>query len=89
MPREIDDLIEVDTASSGEPLSFVWQRFEYDVVGQPQAFFRRPEPWWSGGRSLSRVDQELWRVAATRDGSERTYDLRRESEGWVLALEWE
>ena len=89
MPRQIDDPIEVVIADSGEPSSFIWQRFEYEVTGQPQAFFRRPDNWWSAGRTLALIDQELWRVTATRDGDEHTYDLRREPEGWLLSLQWE
>ncbi|MGO2749063.1 MAG: hypothetical protein ACTIA6_03320 [Pseudoclavibacter sp.] len=94
MPTVIDDTIDVALSSDGQPVSFVWQRFLYTVTGQPQAYFRRLPPWWHGASPSERIDQELWRVTAVRDGAREQhdghlYDLCRASDGWLLALSWE
>lgn len=94
MPTVVDDTIEVAINGDGQPVSFVWQRFLYTVIGQPQAYYRRLPPWWHGASSPARIDQELWRVTAVRDGArkshdEHLYDLCRAPGGWLLALSWE
>ncbi len=90
MPRTVGETIAVKVAVDGEPRSFVWARFEYEVLGQPQRFHRR-RSWWQERGDLDQIDHELWRVEATADGTHaRSYDLLQRPDGeWVLAFEWE
>ncbi|MCD7100685.1 DUF6504 family protein [Pseudoclavibacter sp. 13-3] len=103
MPCKIDETITVALSHEGEPRSFVWRRFEYEIVGVPQSFFHRRR-WWhapqesptASGASTTcatrqRVDQELWRVEASCTGDDfHTYDLLRlPDDGWRLQLVWE
>lgn len=93
MPTNIDEPITVTLSSEGEPRTFVWRRFEYEVIGVPQAFFKR-RSWWRERDDLARIDQELWRVEASCTGTSddaHTYDLARhgDTEAWRLALAWE
>ncbi|NKE09634.1 MULTISPECIES: DUF6504 family protein [Kocuria] len=90
MPTMIDQPISVAVAPDGEPRSFMWGPYEYEVVGVPQAFFRRRK-WWREAGDLARIDQELWRVEASCDSAEfRLYDLlRRPDGGWALYVQWE
>lgn len=89
MATVVDASVSVAVAPSGAPESFVWDRFEYRIVGQPIALFTRTA-WWTGAASPARIDQETWRVDAIRDEEEPTrYDLRRDAEGgWTLAVAW-
>lgn len=94
MPRQVDEPITVALSPEGEPRRFVWRRFEYEVIGVPQSFFRRTRWWQQPAVRLARIDRELWRVEATSTGDMadvRTYDLASgpDGEGWRLALEWE
>ncbi|MFC4245156.1 DUF6504 family protein [Gryllotalpicola reticulitermitis] len=76
----------------GEPRSFVWRRFEYEVIGQPQSFYQRRNWWRELGSDLLRIDKEFWRVEATCDGDHvASYDLLRlgDGDGWQLMLAWE
>ncbi|KAB1658501.1 DUF6504 family protein [Pseudoclavibacter sp. CFCC 11306] len=50
MPRKIDEAITVELSHEGEPRSFVWRRFEYEIVGVPQSFFHRRR-WWCASQS--------------------------------------
>lgn len=92
MPRRVDEPITVTLSPEGEPRSFVWRRFQYEVIGTPLTFFRRL-PWWRTRGSLTRIDEEFWRVEATLTGaaeSARIYELARAGEkGWTLFAEWE
>lgn len=93
MPTRVDEAITVTLSPDGEPRAFVWRRFEYEVLGVPQPFYRR-RAWWRDRGDLARIDSELWRVDATPTGvasDSRTFDLARrpDEEGWVLALAWE
>ncbi|WP_028244963.1 DUF6504 family protein [Pseudoclavibacter soli] len=94
MPEKIDEPVTVVLSPEGEPRSFVWRRFEYEITGVPQAFFRR-RPWWQPATGptaavLERIDRELWRVEASCTGDDfLTYDLAREPDGqWRLQLAW-
>ncbi|KAA9394058.1 hypothetical protein FCK90_09110 [Kocuria coralli] len=86
----IDQPIAVTVADDGEPRSFTWGPYEYEVVGVPQNFFRRRK-WWQEAGDLTTVDQKLWRVEASCDSSEfRLYDLLcRPSGQWFLYVQWE
>lgn len=88
-PTKVDTPIEVTVADNGDPTSFIWDRFEHTILGQPQAIFRRTR-WWEQGSTPERIDTELWRVDASRGGEEQhRYDLRRNTDGtWLLALDW-
>lgn len=92
MPEQIDEQVEVSLASDGMPRTFIWQRFEYEVVDIPQCFYRRSN-WWSepDTTDLTRIDQEFWRVKATTDSANfHSYDLlRRPDNTWQLMLMWE
>lgn len=93
MPVRVDEPITVTLSPEGEPRSFVWRRFEYEVFGVPLAFYRR-RPWWREQRDLSQIDHELWRVEASPTGvmdDARTYDIARFADegGWRLAFAWE
>ena len=89
MPSIIDKRVDVVLADNGDPLAFIWDRFEHTVIGQPQAIFQR-HSWWEDASIPKYVDTELWRLDASRGGDEqRRYDLRRDFDGnWVLALDW-
>lgn len=92
MPRRIEEPVSVTLAPNGEPRSFVWEQYEYEVIGIPQNFFQLREWWREEMVSLDRIDQELWRVQASADGNTfRLYDLLRRpgGEGWMLTLEWQ
>lgn len=94
MPNRIDEAVDVTLAPNGEPRAFIWRRFEYEVVGVPQAFYRRLA-WWQSPGDPSRIDHELWRVEASDTGlldDARTYDLARSPDdagAWVLETAWE
>lgn len=95
MPVRVDEPITVTLSPEGEPRSFVWRRFEYEIIGVPLSFFRRRQ-WWreKAAESLTQIDDELWRVEASSTGltvDAKTYDIARQSgpEGWRLALAWE
>lgn len=85
----VDAPVVVSLSTTGDPASFVWDRFEHHVVGQPRALFRRL-PWWQGEVSPARIDIETWRVDAARGDEEPVrYDLRRDVDGrWSLAVAW-
>lgn len=91
MPQIIDVAVDVALTDDGDPSSFVWDRFEHTVIGQPHAVFTRTR-WWEDGAVPTRIDTELWRLDASRSGSDaelHRYDLRRDADGtWVLALDW-
>ena len=89
MPNIIDTRVDVVLADNGDPSAFIWNRFEHTVLGQPQAIFQR-KSWWESAAIPRFVDNELWRLDASRGGEEQhRYDLRRDSDGtWVLALDW-
>lgn len=89
MATIVDEAVDVDLAADGDPLAFVWKRFEHRVIGQPQALFSR-QAWWTGDSSPARIDIETWRVDAARGDEEPTrYDLRRDTAGrWTLAVAW-
>lgn len=92
MPEKIEEPVAVSLSPEGEPRTFVWRRFEYEVIGQPQSFFQRRKWWREHGRDLLRIDKEFWRVNATCDGDTvATYDLMRlgEDSDWQLILAWE
>lgn len=91
MPAKIDEPVTVTLSSEGEPRSFVWRRFEYEIAGVPQAFFQRRAWWQTGTPTLERIDQELWRVEASCTGDQFvTYDLLHLPDGqWRLQLAWE
>lgn len=89
-PTRLDTVVEVIVNPDGDPTSFIWDRFEHIILGQPQAIFRRTK-WWETGQAPTRIDTELWRIDASRGGEEpqHRYDLRRDADGtWVLALDW-
>lgn len=93
MPTRVDEPITVSFAVDGEPRSFIWRRFEYEVVGVPQAFFQRRK-WWQQQSDLSRIDRAMWRVDATSSGRAddiHTFDLASGPAGeeWILMLAWE
>lgn len=89
MSTVIDAAVSVTLAANGDPATFIWDRFEYVIVGQPRALFTRTA-WWRDAESPARIDTELWRVDAVRDDDEPTrYDLRRDADGrWTLAIAW-
>lgn len=83
----------VELAPNAEPRLFVWNRFVYEVIGQPQQFFER-DAWWRQRSGMNRIDREFWKVEATPTGDATdatTYDLARrpDEEGWMLARAWE
>ncbi|MWV32473.1 hypothetical protein [Rathayibacter iranicus] len=84
-----DSPIEVTLTDDGEPAAFVLERFEYDIIGQPQAHYTR-SVWWDGTSSPNCIDTEFWLVDAARDNDELTrYDLRRDADGtWYLTAAW-
>lgn len=88
-PRIIDARVDVELSADGDPRSFIWNRFEHTVIGQPQAVFSRTS-WWENDGVPTRIDTELWRLDASRGGEEQhRYDLRHDVDGsWVLALDW-
>lgn len=93
MPTQVDEPITVTLSPEGEPRAFVWRRFEYEIFGVPQAFFRR-RSWWKDAEEPSHIDQELWRVEASSTGTfedAHTYDIARHNtpDGWRLSLAWE
>ena len=98
MPQRVEEDVDVHESASGEPLSFTWRGFEYEVIGLPQPFFRR-RLWWRDSSEtmpgqvadLTRIDQQLWRVEATDDGrTTRLYDLlRAPGHRWTLQVAWE
>lgn len=89
MLETIDSPITVLLTRDGDPSGFILDRFEYDIVGQPQAHFVR-RPWWDAGAAPDRIDTEIWRVDAGRTRDDLTrYDLRRGTDGaWFLAATW-
>lgn len=89
MIEVIDAPIDIVLTADGEPASFILNRFEYDIHGQPQAHYSRA-PWWNAAAAPDRIDTEYWRVDAGRTIEDLTrYDLRREIDGaWYLAAAW-
>ena len=89
MPRIVDATVDMTVGANGDPESFIWDRFEHTVLGQPQAMFARHD-WWESPTIPTFIDTELWRLHASRGGEEeRRYDLRKHADGrWVLALDW-
>ena len=41
MPQIIDTAVQVELSPDGDPMAFVWDRFEHTIIGQPQAVFTR------------------------------------------------
>lgn len=90
MSATLDEPVTVEMVE-GQPALFWWKRFPYVIEGQPMLFYRRRAPWWMGGGDTQRIDDEFWRVAATRDGSQdhpELYDLRNDGHSWTLVLAW-
>ncbi|MBG6059981.1 hypothetical protein RCH16_003438 [Cryobacterium sp. MP_M5] len=88
MPQIIDTRVDVELSADGDPCAFVWNRFEHTIIGQPQAIFTRTR-WWETPGTPTWIDTELWRVDASRGGEEQhRYDLKRDADGWILALDW-
>lgn len=91
LARTLDDTVEVEYEDL-QPVVFWWNRFPYVIVGQPTQFFRRrPGRWWLGESDAQRLDDEFWRVTASRDGAEeepRLYDLKWDGSRWSLVLAW-
>jgi len=89
VPEIIDKPVQVELTEDGDPSSFILDRFEHTILGQPQAIFKRTF-WWETAGSPTRIDTELWRIDASRGGEQQhRYDLRRDADGsWVLALDW-
>lgn len=74
MSTVVDAAVSVTLADNGDPATFIWDRFEYVIVGQPRALFARTA-WWRGAESPARIDTELWRVDAVRDDDEPKHVL--------------
>lgn len=91
LTRTLDDEIAVELVD-GQPSVFWWQRFPYVIEGQPMLFCRRKQGrWWAGEVAATRLDDEFWRVSATRDGAgeePQLYDLKSDGERWSLVLAW-
>lgn len=91
LTRTLDDEITVELVD-GQPAVFWRRRFPYVVEGQPMLFYRRrPGRWWAGEVEASRLDDEFWRVSATRDGAPeepQLYDLKFDGARWSLVLAW-
>lgn len=85
----IDELVDIVLTDDGEPAAFVRGRFEFEIVGQPQAHFTR-SAWWESSSAPERIDVEFWRVDAGRDVDDLTrYELRHDADGsWSLAAAW-
>lgn len=94
MEQRLDEPVTVTLAPNGEPRTFVWARFEYEVIGQPQAYHRRDDVgWWRRRGDPTRIDRPYWRVEATATGDAadaQLYDLARrpDGKGWLLARAW-
>lgn len=90
MSTALGDTVTVELVDE-QPAVFWWRQFPYVIEGQPMLFYRRRAPWWMGESTPSRVDDEFWRVSASRDGSEELaelYDLRHDADGWRLVFRW-
>lgn len=90
MSSTLDEPVTVELVDD-QPAVFWWNRYPYIIEGQPLLFYRRRAPWWTGEGTPDRVDDEFWRVSATRDGSGddvELYDLRHDDDAWRLVLAW-
>jgi len=95
----VDEIIDVETDTTGAPLRFQWRGVTHGVTGMAEPRVGR-RPWWresgraSRGRGLMLLEKSQWRVDAVSltgggaDGSEpleRTFDIEFLPErGWVL-----
>lgn len=91
LTRTLDDEITVELVD-GQPAVFWRRRFPYVVEGRSMLFYRRkPGRWWAGEVRTDRLDDEFWRVSATRDGAAeepQLYDLKFDGARWSLVLAW-
>ena len=84
---DLDEPVTVELSDGGDPVAFIWDRFEYTVVGQPQVVFTRTR-WWETEAVPDHIDTEMWRLDAVRgDGEQRRYELARRGDGWRLVAD--
>lgn len=65
MPVRVDEPIAVTLSPDGEPRSFIWRQFEYEVFGVPLAFFRR-RSWWREQENEQRGSQRAQQYGTQR-----------------------
>lgn len=65
----IDELVEVTTNRTGEPIGFSWRNGAYLVLSKPVRWFARRE-WWIESARVQRgigsgvLEVEMWRLIA-------------------------